>query len=135
MKSVKAFKMSAVKLCMLGIQTSERKFTVDNLEASKNNFEKLLIEAVDEGLSSIGDSCKDTVYFHLRRRFQIEKQEIPYKIEDFANALEEIFGAGARLIEIKIINALHQRVKEFKYFPNQGDIAFTEYVVALRRFL
>jgi hypothetical protein len=127
--------MSGLNLCMLEIQTSENKFALNNPDSSKNNFENVLIETVDGCLSSMGDSCREAIYFHLKSTFGIEKQEISYKIEDFANALEEIFGAGARLIEIKIINALHQRVKEFKYFPNQGDIAFTEYVVALRRFL
>ena len=134
-KSVKGFKMSESKMCMLEIQTHANRFTLKKRGLSKNNFEKLLIEVVDEGLSSLGDSGKEAFYFCLRSCFSIEKHRIPYNIEAFAKALEEIFGVGAKLIEIKIIEALHQRVNQFKYFPNQGDLVFTEYLAALRRFL
>jgi len=127
--------MSALTSCVLEMETHERKVARNETSSSTNDFEKLLIEAVDEGLSSMGESGKEAIYFYLKSVFEIEKHEIPDKIEAFANALEELFGAGARLIEIRIIAALHERVDQFKYFPNQGNITFTEYLAALRRFV
>jgi len=120
---------------MLEIQSNDGTFAVKEPELSKNSFEKLLIETVDREFASMGESGKEAIYFYLKSVFEIEKHEIPDKIEAFANALEELFGAGARLIEIRIIAALHERVDQFKYFPNQGNITFTEYLAALRRFV
>ena len=97
------------------------------------SFEKLLLEALDETLSSLGDSSKEAIYFHLEKTFSINKQDIPYKIEEFANAIEKIFGSGARLLEIKIMKRLYEKVGPvFKYFPERDDIVFTEYVAAAR---
>lgn len=59
---------------------------------SKRDFEKLLLEAVDEGLSSLGEPSKQAIYFHLEKGFNIKKQEIPYKITTFAKAVEKILG-------------------------------------------
>jgi len=102
---------------------------------SANSFETAMIEAVDEGFSPFGDSSKQAVYFHLENTFKIKKQEIPYKIEEFAAAMEQIFGAGAKLIEIRIIEALHERNQDFVHFPKKGDLMFTEYVDNLHAFL
>ncbi len=55
-------------------------------------FEHVLLETLDEALSTLGENVKKTVYFHLQQKFLIAKQEIPYKIDDFSDALEQIFG-------------------------------------------
>ena len=94
----------------------------------KGNFEKLLIEAVDNAFSSLGDSCKQAIYFHLKDCYNVSKHEIPYRIEDFADALEKIFGPGAKLIEIEIMRALFTKVQDFSYSPKQEDLSFTNYV-------
>ncbi len=101
----------------------------------KNSFEAAVIEAVDEGLALFGQSSKQAIYFHLKTAFKIKKQEIPFKIEEFADAIEQIFGAGAKLIEIRIIEALHERFQNFVHFPKKGDLMFTEYVDNLHAFL
>jgi hypothetical protein len=101
----------------------------------KCSFETTLIEAVDESLSSIlGHSCKQTIYFQLENAFNIKKQEIPLKIAEFTNAIEQIFGIGAKFIEMKIIVALHEKFQDFMYFPKEEELVFTEYVANLRRF-
>jgi len=94
-------------------------------------FEKLLLEAVDEALSSLGASSKQAIYFHLENTFDINKPDIPHKIEEFANAIEKIFGPGAKFLEIQIMKRLYKKVGPFKYFPERGLI-FTEYVAAAR---
>ena len=101
----------------------------------ENLFETALIEAVDEGFSPFGHSSKQAIYFHLENTFKIKKQEIPCKIEEFADAIEKIFGAGAKLIEIRIIEALHERIQDFVHLPKKGELVFTEYVANLRAFL
>jgi dGTP triphosphohydrolase len=101
----------------------------------ENSFETAILDAVDEGFTPFGHYGKQAIYIHLENTFKIKKQEIPYKIEEFADAIEQIFGTGAKLIEIKILEALYERNQNFVHFPKRGELAFTEYVDDLRSFL
>ncbi len=97
-------------------------------------FEKLLLEAVDEGLSSLGDSPKQMIYFYLEKTFKIKKMDIPSRIDEFADAIEKIFGHGAKHLEIQIMKRLHEKVgHSFEYFPEKDDLLFTEYIEACMR--
>lgn len=82
---------------------------------SDSNFEGFLLEAIDEGLSSLGISAKEAVYFYLDKQFQLTGQEICKRIEGFANALEKIFGSGANFLEILILEQLNEKLG--KTFP------------------
>jgi hypothetical protein len=116
------------KTCTLQLSRKKQKPRGDNFEAA-------IIEAVDESLSLFGHFNKKVIYFHLENAFKIKKQEIPYKIEDFADAIEQMFGVGAKLIEIRIIEALHKRMQDFMFSPKKGDVIFKEYVASLHTFL
>jgi len=110
------------------------------LPKNKNNSQNNILDttlrtAIDDSLSSIGDSCKQLIYFHLETTFHIKKQEIPQKIDEFASALEEMLGLGAPLIEMKILEALHDQFPNFVYFPRGDELVFTDYVKSLRFFL
>lgn len=97
------------------------------------SFEKLLLEAVDEGLSSLGDSSKQAIYFHLEKAFKISKKDIPDKIDEFANAIENIFGFGAKFLEIHIMKSLYEKAGHaFIFLPEQEKLLFAEYVTAAR---
>jgi len=103
-------------------------------ENEKNdNFEKLLIEAIDEGLSLLGESAKQAVYFHLEKIFNMNRKEIPQRIEEFTDAIEKIFGAGAKILEIQIMKSLYRKVGcTFKHHPKNNNITFTEYIAAIK---
>ena len=96
--------------------------------------DSLISEVVDNSLSCFGNPFKQYVYAKLDKNYQIKKQEIPSRISDFANALEDIFGAGAKLIEMRIIQDLHEKAQGFVYVPSGDDLVFTEYVESLRKF-
>ena len=104
-------------------------------KASEDKFKVAMIKAVDESFSSFSKLDKQAVYFHLDKSFKIKKEEIPCKIEAFTDAIEQMFGIGAKLIEIRIIEALHKRIPEFVFFPKKGEVGFKEYVASLRAFL
>ena len=98
---------------------------------NKTNFEEALLEAVDEGLSVLGESAKQAVYCHLGKTFKITRQDIPYRLEEFTDAVEGIFGAGAKILEIQIMKCLFKKVGHtFKNYPRQEELTFTEYVTA-----
>ncbi|MGD8505748.1 MAG: hypothetical protein PVF15_03695 [Candidatus Bathyarchaeota archaeon] len=102
------------------------------LELSRSqDFRELLLEAVDEALSSLGDSSKRAIYFHLERDFTIRKRDIPSKIGEFTDAIENIFGNGAKILEIQIMKNLYEKVgQNFEFVPEKDDLLFTEYVKA-----
>jgi len=103
-----------------------------NTETHNRNFEILLTKAVDNAFSSLFHSQKQNLYSHLSRCYGISRQDIPYAVDDFINVLQEIFGSGAKLIEIEMMKSLHALVKNFTFAPHQSDLSFTEYIRAIR---
>lgn len=95
------------------------------------DFKRLLLEAIDEGLSSLGDSSEQAIYFYLEKTYAIKKQDIPNKIEEFTDAIRKIFGQGAKFLEIQILKHLYEKVgHDFRYFPEKDNLLFTEYIEA-----
>lgn len=103
------------------------------VEKKTISFEELLLEAIDEGLSLLGKSAKQVVYFHLKKTFKINRQDIPHKLDEFTDAIEKIFGNGAKLLEIQIMKCLFKKVgPTFKHHPKQTKLEFTEYIAAVK---
>ena len=73
-------------------------------------FNKLLLRAIDESLNSLGKSARQSIYFHIKNKFSINRKEIPGNLQEFQEGLETIFGTGARLIEILIMKNLHSKI-------------------------
>lgn len=102
---------------------------------SKHDFEKLLLEAVDEGLSSLGQSSKRAIYFHLEEGFKVKREEIPCKVEVFAEAIEKMFGVGADFLEVLIMRRLHEKIGGALDSNEIAGFTFAEYVEAVKRSL
>jgi hypothetical protein len=100
---------------------------------AKKTFEKLLLEAVDEALASLGGSTKQAIYFHLESKFEISRNEVPQRVQDFADGLERIFGMGARFLEILIMKELYERIGQPLEWGRSEELIFEEYVSAARR--
>ena len=69
-------------------------------------FDVALLKAVDFAFNSLGRSCKQALYFHLKNTFHVGRREIPEKVEEFDNALELIFKDGAIFLERLILDEL-----------------------------
>jgi len=108
--------------------------TLSTLESRRiHDFKEFLSEAVDAALSSLGDSSKQAIYFCLEKNFNVEKQEIPNKFEEFANAIEEMFGDGAKILEVEIMKQLYVKIgSSFEYFPEKEDLLFLDYIDTAR---
>ena len=94
-------------------------------------FYDVFLEAIDKSFLSLGEPVKTSIYRYLENS-GINKIEIPFRINDFQNALEKLFGVGTRHIEILIIKNLHEKIK-IKYkndLPSWfvPDITFQEYI-------
>jgi hypothetical protein len=88
---------------------------------------------VDEGLSSLGDSSKQAIYFHLDKSFNIKKEQIPQKIEAFVAAIEKIFGIGANFVEVLIMRKLDEKIGQESSSRPSKDVTFNDYIVALKK--
>jgi hypothetical protein len=99
----------------------------------RKDFEKLVLDAVDEGLSSLGDSSKQAIYFHLEKSFDIRREDIPDRLGAFTQAIENIFGAGASCLEVLIMQRLHEKVGGVLEWNKSTGFSFTEYVTVARR--
>ena len=112
-------------------ETTENTQTKNEEISHGDRFEKLLLAAIDESLSSLGGSAKQAIYYHLEKSFKIKKMEIPLKIEEFTIALEEIFGDGAKLLEIQMMKRLHEKTENtFEYSSMKNELMFIDYVHA-----
>jgi hypothetical protein len=97
------------------------------------NFHKLILDAIDYGLASLGNSSKKRLYILLEEKFQIKKEEIPEKIYEFTQAIEEIFGFAAKIIEIQIMEWLYKQVNsEFILYIEEAEFLFPEYIDAVK---
>ena len=104
--------------------------------SQQKNFDQLLLEAIDEGLSCLGEAGKASIYINLEGFFNIRKQEIPNKTDAFLSALKRIFGVGFPQLEILIKKRLREKVREVcklddpsRLFP---DLTLTKYIELLR---
>lgn len=102
----------------------------------------MLPEAIDETLSSLGETPKKAIYYQLKTEFNIKTKETPNKIDDFSRALEQIFGLGARHLEILFMKNLHAKVEVTCKWPTYGwplskwivpEMTFQEYVYLMRQ--
>lgn len=76
----------------------------------QDNFRRVLLDAVEESLSSLGESSKEAILFHLENSFKVKKEHIPINLTEFANALEGIFGFGASYLEKLILKRLCEKI-------------------------
>lgn len=76
----------------------------------QNNLNEIILAAVEDGLSSLGDSPKQAIIFHLETSFNIKKEQIPENLTEFTKALEKIFGPGASYLEKLIVKNLSEKL-------------------------
>jgi len=93
----------------------------------QNNLRKILLEAVEEGLSSLGDSPKQAIFFHLETSFEISKDNIPTNLTEFSKALEKIFGPGSLYLEKLIVKRLYEKLGlEFQEAENWDFLKYID---------
>ena len=98
-----------------------------------------MIDAIDKALSSLGEESKSAIYLHLERVQNLPKSEIPAKIDEFSSAIENLFGVGARFLEIMILRKLHAEVGVVWKIdaPNSKmllDLTFKQYVSFVKKY-
>jgi len=90
-------------------------------------FDKLLLIAIDEALSSLGESAKQSIYFHIETS-NVTRNKISENLQEFQAGLEKIFGIGARFIEILIMKNLYAKIGQPLIVEKSDQLEFIEYV-------
>lgn len=70
-------------------------------------FSGVLLQAVDQALLVPGEMVRVAIYERIERSFQVKREEIPDKLPAFHNALQELLGAAAKVIEKLIAKNLY----------------------------
>jgi hypothetical protein len=97
------------------------------------SFEEYLLAAIDEAFNSIGEKCKETIYHHLEKKYKLNKNDIPDRIEDFLESIEGMFGLGAKVLEMRIMKNLYQKIEfPFPYLFNKESLDFVNYIKSVR---
>ena len=102
--------------------------------SSRLVFEQLVNETIDNVFSSLGTVCRQAIYDYLEKKYELKKDDVVDHIIEFSDALEQIFGSAAALLEIRMMRRLCRKIPEFKHRP-EGTLTFPDYVNALSRFI
>jgi hypothetical protein len=92
------------------------------VEAHKNvitsktaNFldsKKLYSDAITETLNEVlGKETSKVIFYHLEKTFELSQDQIPNRIGELDNALENIFGGSASLIKQEISKNLLRKIE------------------------
>jgi hypothetical protein len=92
----------------------------------KDRLNSILVEAVNEGLSSICSSATSSVLFFLEKNGAIKSTSNIENLTAFSEGLERIFGFGAIVIEKKILEALCARLRLPDPKENRNNFEFAE---------
>jgi len=87
-------------------------------ETPSEQFDSFLIASIDEVLSLLGKPVKNEFYFQLEVKFNIEKKDIPQKLDEFTYILHKIFGLGASRLEVKFLRNLDSKIPADSKFIN-----------------
>lgn len=90
---------------------------------SLEKFNRVLLDAIEGGLSSLGDSPKNAIFYHLETSFHLKKEDIPLNLLEFQQALDKVFGPGAPYLEKLIIRRLCERLGIDFEEPEHVDLA------------
>lgn len=70
-------------------------------------FRETVLKAVDDGLLVIGKSARDALLYHVEKSFGIRRQEIPERLKAFHEALKNLLGQGATVVDTLIARNLY----------------------------
>lgn len=97
----------------------------------QSEFEKSLIKTIDVQLKQVfGEKGTLVIYNYFRNSHSLRQEEIPKKLEVFAEGLDNFLSSGARVIEKVILDGLYSDFgQDFKF---REGYTFVDYVKALK---
>jgi hypothetical protein len=103
------------------------------MAGKQTDFNEILLGSIDDALLTLGESARQSIYFHLEKKYQVPRDEIPVCLEQFQVALEKIFGIGASYLEILVMKNLYLKIGCPLKMDKNKDMEFVKYVDAARK--
>jgi len=104
-------------------------------EETEKTFEELIVEVIDQVLLSLDPRVKKSFYNILKTDYNLDKNDIPYRIGDFVNALEEVYGISALLIEVAILKKVCQELPAFTFVVENAQLNLVDFLKSLKIFM
>ncbi len=79
-------------------------------QVNEEAFNELFLVALDETLASLGESARTAIYFHIEKRFNLKKTDIPNNISEFTEALDKLFGIGSKPLQAMILRTITSKI-------------------------
>jgi len=101
------------------------------LMKGEDKFEKSLLKTIDVQLKQVfGESGTSVIYGYLQNALSLRQEEIPKKLEVFAEGLDKFLNSGARVVEKVILDSLYSDFgQEFQF---KKGYKFVDYVNELK---
>lgn len=96
-------------------------------------FNQLLLEAIDDSLSVLGEEPKEALYQYLLTMHSLNREDIPDKLGEFSGGLKKALGGASSVIQRIILRKLFQKLGS--NFRDSPELEFVDHVRdAKRRF-
>ena len=79
-------------------------------DLSKPIAQDFFMEAIEEGLSLLGKSGKQAVFFYLEKGHNLNRNKIASEPQYFSEALDKIFGLGAVFLKTIILKGYYEKI-------------------------
>ena len=73
-------------------------------------FDSLLLKAIDESFSVMGEEPKKALYQYLLSIHSLKTEDIPAKIGQFTLSMRRALGSASRVIEKLILKRLYEKI-------------------------
>jgi hypothetical protein len=91
--------------------------------------DELLVESIDESFAVLlGQNAKTALYADFVRRRALVREDIPERLDDFDECMQETFGRAAAVIERSILIRFYHKLGS--RFPGGMDYTFSDFVNA-----
>jgi len=95
-------------------------------------FDEILFIAIDESISLLGETVKETLVFLLKKQFGIELKDASKKPREFIYAFRAVLGSsGSKVIEDLILKNLYAKLGYA--YEKSGEKDFYEYIEEAKR--
>jgi hypothetical protein len=74
--------------------------------------DEIILQAIDQGLSALGEGPRQAVWFFIEQDSNISRQKVPQNVEEFEQALQNVFGLGYKFLDSLFRNYLSDATGE-----------------------
>jgi len=102
-----------------------------DLSVKPQVFNQLLLEAIDDSLSVLGEEPKGALYQYLATMHSLAREDIPEKLDEFSGGLKKALGGASSVIQRIILRKLFQKLGS--NFRESPELEFVDHVKDARR--